>query len=111
MRSDPSLPLQRLPALPVAQSNPQWLTAARQACRESLSNIDQILADAVPPDQDSRACLLAIAKSLQWVQGENTSAPEMTQTVRRALQIFDRMSATGCNWMVNSDARECESVA
>ena len=84
---------------------------ARQACRESLSRIDQILANACPPDHDSRACLLAIAKSLQWVQGDKTSAAEMTQTVRRALQIFDRMSATECTWMIASDTREFESVA
>ena len=63
------------------------------------------------PDRDTRVCLLAIARSLQWVLSEGTTPAEMATTIRRTRQIFDRMTATGFEWLSGTTSRELEHFA
>lgn len=96
MNTNPALPLKTLP--PCASSDvaaiadqTDWLDQARLACQESLGQIEALLASPDRQDRDMVACLMAVSRSLRWALTESESASEMSLTVRRALQVFDRI--------------------
>lgn len=98
MHVDPATPLQTLALQTLTgpgsiNDNPAWLGLARQACEESLRRVNALLAMPEINDRDMHACLLAVGRSLQWAMTETASSSEMSITVRRALQVFDRMAA------------------
>ncbi len=92
MTKNPAVPLQALISGPNAGSEDHWLDQARAACAESLERIEA-MRDTVAADRDTLACLGAVSKSLQWVLSSDSSASQLTFTVRRAIQVFDRISA------------------
>ncbi len=78
---------------PVASADQTaWLGQARLACEESLARIEMLLATPGKQDRDMVVCLMAISRSLRWALTESESATEMSLTVRRALQVFDRIA-------------------
>ena len=92
MLSNPALPLRTLPGLRSAEEETDWTWLARQACEESLQQINSLLAAPIAADRDIHSCLIAIRASLQLVLSESLSAAQISVTVRRALQIFDRLA-------------------
>ena len=98
MNANPALPLKTLPpqsanGLAAIADQSLWLHQARQACEESLGQIEALLASPDQQDRDMVACLMAVSRSLRWALTESESANEMSLTVRRALQVFDRIEA------------------
>jgi len=92
MLDNPALPLRTLPGLRSAEEETDWTWLARQACSDSLQQINSLLAAPVATDRDIHSCLIAIRASLQLVLSESLSAAQISATVRRALQIFDRLA-------------------
>lgn len=92
MLYDPALPLRTLPGLRTTEEETNWTWLARQACSESLQQINSLLAAPVVTDRDIHSCLIAIRASLQLVLSESLSTAQISATVRRALQIFDRLA-------------------
>lgn len=98
MTIDPVLPLQALlgtwNADTSANDDENWLFQARAACAETLTRIETLRESPAAADRDVQVCLTAVIKSLQWVLADQPSANEMSVTVRRAVQVFDRISHT-----------------
>lgn len=92
MLYNPALPLRSLPGLLSTEEEAKWTWLARQACAESLQQINSLLTAPVATDRDIQSCLIAIQASLQLVMSESLSAAQISATVRRALQIFDRLA-------------------
>jgi len=92
MLYNPALPLRTLPGLRTTEEEAKWTWLARQACSESLQQINSLLTAPVATDRDIQSCLIAIRASLQLVLSESLSAAQISATVHRALQIFDRLA-------------------
>jgi len=92
MLSTPALPLRTLPGFRTIDEETLWISLARQACSESLQQINSLLGAPVAADRDVHSCLVAIRASLQRVLNESLSASQISATVQRAVQIFDRLA-------------------
>jgi len=93
MLSDPALPLLELPRFQNKEEQCCWIEQARLACSASLQQINALLQDPVAADRDIHSCLIAIRASLQLVLSEPLSAAQISATVRRALQVFERLAS------------------
>ncbi len=92
MHLNPALPLRTLPGIPASSEDSAWIDLARQACSESLQLINALLAAPSAADRDIHSCLVAIRSSLELVINEPLSAAQIAVTVRRSLQVFDRLA-------------------
>ncbi|MFK7966731.1 MAG: hypothetical protein AB8C46_22450 [Burkholderiaceae bacterium] len=92
MLSNPALPLRTLPRIPASNEQTAWIDLAKQACSESLQLTDALLTTPSTADRDIHSCLVAIRASLELVINEPLSAAQIAVTVRRALQVFDRLA-------------------
>lgn len=93
MKTNPVAPLRTLLRKSDSSQDELWLQQARAACAESLRLIEARSSTDEFADRDTRACVLAVSKSLQWVLSGQSSPSQLTTTARRAIQVFDRISS------------------